>query len=98
MWRRLLVAALTGCLSISLSIGGFIAVRAWEQDRLRTAFGRNAKDSLSVLKGRRVGWDPATVPRQPMGAPSTVEPRHPACAPASRNRYGLVQCYHEVRR
>jgi len=51
MWRRLLVAALTGCLSISLSIGGFIAVRAWEQDRLRTGFERNAKDSLSVLKG-----------------------------------------------
>jgi len=52
VWRRLLVAALTGCLSISLSIGGFIAVRAWEQDRLRTDFERNAKDSLSVLKGR----------------------------------------------
>ena len=51
MWRRLLVAGLTGCLSISLSIGGFIAVRAWEQDRLRTDFARNAKDSLSVLKG-----------------------------------------------
>ncbi|MGB2997604.1 MAG: CHASE domain-containing protein, partial [Phycisphaerae bacterium] len=50
VWRRLLVAALTGCLSISLSIGGFIAVRAWEQDRLRTAFERDAKDNFSVLK------------------------------------------------
>ncbi|MGB2755352.1 MAG: PAS domain S-box protein, partial [Phycisphaerae bacterium] len=51
MWRRLLVAVLTGCLGVLVSAAGFIAVRAWEQDRLRTDFERNAKDSLSVLKG-----------------------------------------------
>ena len=52
MWRRLLVAVLTGCLGVLISAAGFIMVRTHEQDHLRTDFARYAKDSLSVLKGR----------------------------------------------
>jgi len=80
--------------AISLLIGSFWAALyrqeqaeiedlvAEDSRSVQKHFEHNAKDSLSVLKGRRVGWDPATVPRQPMGAPSTVEPRRPAWAPA----------------